>query len=95
MSKYSVGQRVKHSNGCLGVVVTSFKFPNDICIEWDNGQNSSYDEDWLGKEVTKLSGVAAVDDEVGVHDNGSTDGALWSCDALQAVHSETQIGLSV
>lgn len=48
--RYQVGTRVD-SSGVLGTVIPNFKFPGDICIEWDNGVKCSYDEWWLDQYV--------------------------------------------
>ena len=36
-----------------GVVVDNVKFPGDICVQWETGQFSSYDKEWLD-EHTKM-----------------------------------------
>lgn len=48
--KYPVGTKIE-CNGCSGTVVENFKLAGDICIEWDVGMKSSYDEEWLNDNV--------------------------------------------
>lgn len=53
--KYKVGQRLL----CYfihGTVVPNCKLPGDICVKWDNGEFSSYDEEWLDEHAV-LVGV--------------------------------------
>lgn len=48
MSKYRPGVRVRYKGvNILGTVVENEKFPDDICIQWENGMFSSYDEWFL------------------------------------------------
>lgn len=39
-----------------GVVVKNFKLPGDICVEWETGQSTSYDVEWLDENV-EITGV--------------------------------------
>jgi hypothetical protein len=48
--KYPVGTRVTCCD-IDGYVVTNVKLPGDICIEWETGMFSSYDEEWLDENV--------------------------------------------
>jgi len=46
--EYSVGTKLLHTeSGIKGVVVTNFKLPGDVCVEWENGLVTSYDADFL------------------------------------------------
>lgn len=45
-----IGTRVQ-CNGVTGVVVTNTKLPGDICINWDNGQFSSYDQEYINANM--------------------------------------------
>lgn len=48
MNKYSVGTKLLHTEtGITGIVVENFKLPGDICVEWETGFKTSYDEDNL------------------------------------------------
>ncbi len=40
------------ANGVKGTVVPNFKLPGDICVKWETGLTTSYDEDFLDKVVT-------------------------------------------
>jgi hypothetical protein len=43
--KYWVGCKLKHKeSGVLGEVVKNFKLPGDICVSWESGLSTSYDE---------------------------------------------------
>lgn len=45
---YAVGTKLLHTeSGIKGVVVANFKFPGDVCVEWENGLATSYDADFL------------------------------------------------
>ena len=55
-SKYKVGTKVVFSdpqNGesFEGKVIDNYKIPGDICVKWETGFNSSYDEKWLDKNT--------------------------------------------
>ncbi len=39
-------------NGVKGTVVPNFKLPGDICVKWETGLTTSYDEDFLDMVVT-------------------------------------------
>ena len=50
--KYKVGAKLsfcdpQSGESFGGKVVENYKFPGDICIDWETGMQSSYDEDWL------------------------------------------------
>jgi hypothetical protein len=56
--KYEVGTKLmfcdpQSGESFEGKVVPNFKLPGDICVSWDTGLNSSYDESWLD-QFTKL-----------------------------------------
>jgi|GEM_PF-5836388 len=53
-NKYSIGTKVTFDD-IIGEIIDNFKFPGDICIEWETGLISSYDEDWLNNNVTILT----------------------------------------
>jgi hypothetical protein len=44
--KYKVGTKII-CQGIKGKIIPNFKLPDDICVEWENGMTSSYDEEWL------------------------------------------------
>lgn len=48
--KYPVGKEVVCNKG---IVVENYKLAGDICIGWENGMQSSYDEDWLDENLSK------------------------------------------
>jgi hypothetical protein len=51
---YEVGNRLIHTeSGICGTVVENFKLPGDICVRWDDGLETSYDEEVLDEIVTK------------------------------------------
>lgn len=53
-SKYSVGTKIifmEEDSPIHGKVVENFKLPGDICIEWETGLITSYDEEWLDENV--------------------------------------------
>ena len=52
--KYPVVTKVE-CNDCIGTVIENFKLPGDICIEWDVGLKSSYDEEWLDENVSIIN----------------------------------------
>ena len=52
--KYEVGTKLV-CNEVKGTVIPNFKLPGDICVEWETGEKSSYDEDWLD-ENSKIEG---------------------------------------
>ncbi len=63
-SKYLVGTRLKwkvEEEAFLGSVVPNIKFPGDICVQWDIGTFSSYDEDFLDENVTIHEKVSVGD----------------------------------
>lgn len=44
----AVGTKLLHAEtGIRGRVVENFKLPGDVCVEWENGFSTSYDEDFL------------------------------------------------
>lgn len=53
--KYQQGTKLIYRCGdgdtIRGIVVENSKLPGDICVEWENGQFSSYDEDWLDENA--------------------------------------------
>ena len=51
MDNYVVGVKLT-CNGITGIIVENYKFPGDICIDWENGIKSSYDRDWLDENAT-------------------------------------------
>lgn len=49
---YSVGTRIRdRRTQIMGIVVEPYKFVGDICVLWDDGQESSYDEWFLDDTV--------------------------------------------
>lgn len=38
----------------VGTVVTNYKLPGDICVDWNNGLRSSYDEQFLADNTKKV-----------------------------------------
>ena len=50
INKYEIGTPVC-CNKVNGVVVENFKLPGDICISWESGMITSYDEEWLDENV--------------------------------------------
>ncbi len=55
MTKYQVGQTLLHTgSGIYGTVVSNYKLPGDICVDWDNGLQSSYDADFLDGISTRV-----------------------------------------
>lgn len=52
-NKYQVGTKLV-CNEVNGVVVPSFKLHGDICVEWETGQESSYDKEWLDEFAVVL-----------------------------------------
>ena len=57
--KYKVGAKLyfcdpQNGESLEGKVVENYKFPGDICVTWDTGLKSSYDEDWLDQFTTIL-----------------------------------------
>lgn len=66
-AKYRVGTRLYHVNtGIRGSVVPNRKMPGDICVQWDNGQFISYDEDVLDDLVGARLIFAGHPDDVPV-----------------------------
>lgn len=63
-ARYPVGTRLYHVNtGIRGEVTENRKMPGDICVQWDNGQFISYDEEFLDDLVaTRLIFVGHPDD---------------------------------
>lgn len=58
--KYPVGQRVccpdhEAQYTFSGTVVENRKLPGDICVQWDEGFFSSYNEQWLNEHTFKDS----------------------------------------
>ena len=50
--KYEVGMIVNFKEvNIKGTIVENYKMPGDICIDWDNGTQSSYDEEFLDEKV--------------------------------------------
>lgn len=48
MTKYVPGTKlIWKANGVRGRVVENYKLPGDICVEWEHGVKSSYDEWFL------------------------------------------------
>jgi len=59
--KYPVGARLEWPGESLGVVVTNFKMPGDICVKWDvMNEACSYDEWFLDKHVIRLADEALM-----------------------------------
>jgi len=69
--KYKPGTRVKYNydDGDLmwGTIIShekmskkKFVCEDDICIEWDNGQASTYDHDLIGTTIELASNSAEV-----------------------------------
>lgn len=55
MSKYSVGTKLLHTeSGIIGFVVENFKLPGDICVEWETGLKTSYDEENLDENCSVM-----------------------------------------
>lgn len=52
--RYKINDRI-YCNGIYGTIVTNTKLPGDICVNWDNGQFSSYDEEFLDANATHES----------------------------------------
>lgn len=53
--KYEVGTKLLHiDTGIIGVVVENFKLPGDICVEWETGLKTSYDEESLDENCCIL-----------------------------------------
>lgn len=52
--KYPVGAKVL-CDDIEGEIITNFKCPNDVCVEWENGLVASYDEDWLDEYAMVIS----------------------------------------
>jgi len=54
--KYKVGTELKGPNGITGKVIESYSpVPSDICVEWDTGFKSTYD-DWSLDENCEIIG---------------------------------------
>jgi hypothetical protein len=48
MIKYNVGTKITHTeSGIIGYIIENFKLPGDICVEWETGLKTSYDQDFL------------------------------------------------
>lgn len=55
---FNVGDKLVHiETNIKGVVVENFKLPNDICVEWETGLKTSYDEDFLAGITRPVSCV--------------------------------------
>jgi hypothetical protein len=52
MRRYLPGTKLI-CNEVNGIVIENFKLSGDICVEWETGLKSSYDEEWLD-EFTKI-----------------------------------------
>lgn len=60
MKMFPVGTRIIHIESEIeGTVVENYKFPNDICVNWDNGLQSSYDLDFLQEIAKELNGTTS------------------------------------
>jgi hypothetical protein len=58
--KYKIGTQLffcdpQTGEGFEGKVVSNEKIPEDICVLWNTGLFSSYDEEWLDKFTTIIS----------------------------------------
>ena len=58
--RYSVGTRLvfldpQSGESFKGEVVPNQKLPGDICVNWETGLFSSYDENWLDKFTMVLT----------------------------------------
>ena len=61
MEKYTAGTKIVYSHESYGqkeiirgVVIENCKLPGDICVQWETGQFSSYDLEWLNQNVEIL-----------------------------------------
>lgn len=60
--KYPTGTELICGSIC-GVVVDNYKLPMDVCVDWETGEKSSYDVEWLD-EFTKIIKVPLSPPEV-------------------------------
>jgi hypothetical protein len=62
-SKYTIGTKLifcdpQSGESFSGHVVENVKFTGDICVNWDIGLFSSYDESWLNQFTVITSSVS-------------------------------------
>ena len=62
-SRYPVGTKLVWED-VAGIVIPNFKIPGDICVRWENGFETSYDEEVLDEYVTILSDEESLEESL-------------------------------